>query len=616
MNEEKILELLNDYGPLHPDSDFEQVRDFVDRSPLEPNEKQSLRDYLTQPKLRLIRAQSPEAGHDCVQMIEVRLPPALKGLHPRLHVCVPHTLEHLPGLEVPEKADRLLGTTTDAERKLWRLLNPVLNREIEPVWRAELAFRLPKEPVGTYLWKFRIDFEDCWGHAELHRLFEARCTDKISREKDGATVLIEAGDCSNVHIRNDSSRKVIIRANDNLNVFEAPQLPGDGYDSNSPQRSSLSTPLSESIDLHVTEVHPAPTTGYITRVVTPCRYLKNAHSIIRDSWPGCDVVCLQITAGDRTRSHALKLHAPQHGRPLRLGRDDCDSEKLTKSGKVKFGRRQDIVTRYEKDKDATCFSSDVLDDLNFVISGSNTELEVTERHLVIRNAGTLYRRQDGNIEHSAGYTRVSWKGGDIAKHELHDKVELDIKENNGPVHLKCGGGYRNGHTEIGELPGYPLNLIPVPTWNDASKSGCWPGPEDYVPQTGEQPSTVGWASTNGMDSLLIRHGLHTRSGDPLHVLLLRQLWLDESGRPLECSSDNPRARAVVRLLVANCMAGEGHVFLLQPLRSKWKLTVRYTNQPEMQVAPFDITPLCPGIQITLKTESGTPLWTANFPDEN
>lgn len=610
MNDDKIRRLLDRTGSPPGNATFDQLQRFLDHSFLESDEKTALLEFHTRPQLQLTWAQPPQAGHDCVQTIEIRLPSALRGLHPRLHVRFPTTLNPGSGRELAANAESLLGLTTPDERKHWEMLALQQILTPEHLWRSDMQFRLPNDLLGTYLWKFRIDFADEWGHAELHRLFEARCTAVIGRDDKGQTTLtIDAGDQSNVTLPDLRSwGNVMIRVSGNANLLKAAERLDYGalygrteHDAKPAQQGVIIDPL-------ITQV-----AGNLSTVVTPHTPTQEASRSIKNSWPGCRVGCLQIVAANGTDSFELRLHAPPHDQPLRLGKDKEDREDVTQvKGEVvvKIRRKQDIVTSYDKDKDPACVSSVVMKHGNTLISGSNTELSVTEQHLVIRNAGTQFRCQDGSHRYNPALTRASWAAEDREMHKRHQRVELDVTKITGSVRLECGGLRKETEEQI---PGYPLDLIPVSKWRDGSSNG-WPSPEDYEQQTGEQPRTVGWAESNGMDSLLIRHVLPTHSGDPLHVLLLRQLWLDESGRPLGPDAvDRIRERAAARLLVANPKSGDdGRIFLMQPLKHTLVLTVRHADQPEMRVPHFDLTPLCPGVQITLKTIRQEPLWTAHF----
>ncbi|MEY3174363.1 MAG: hypothetical protein RLZZ436_2277 [Planctomycetota bacterium] len=597
MTDDKIHPLLERTGPLPRNANLEQLKDFLDRSALQPDEKQSLFEWLTQPALRLIWAQPPQAGHDCVQTIEIRLPPALQGLHPRLHVCFPNTLQRLSGREATPHADRLLGTKTAADRAFWGLLDLQQYLAPESVWRTDMQFRLPKDLLGTYLWKFRIDFVDCWGHAELHRLFEARYTAVLARNEKGLTTLtIEAGDFTNVTLPDLRLwDNVIIRASGNANLLKAAEPVDYNAILKGTDQHAKPTQQGVIINLSVTRV-----TGNTTTVVTPHTPMRDASSSIRRSWPATLTADLRVTANSPAGSvRILRLHAADE---LRIGRV---SKRTDKSGKV---YTNDIVTDFTREDDPH-LSPEQLDQRRTAISALNCELTISGDALTVRNTGSPWSE-------SAGYTEVEYRVGKQTVTEAlenrGDKCLIrGIREKQvAAVQLRVGG---SPGAKGGPVHGYPLQLIPVLWWQDNDTNG-WPKPEDYLELVGNLPKLCREASGHGMDAVLIKHQVQREQPVPLHVMLLRQLWLGMDGLPIEdLRLHRPREAATVRVLIASHELARERIFLVQPLQEERTLMVQSsTHKRPMRVEPRSLMPLHHGDRLMLMKKNGTPLWEAEF----
>lgn len=597
MPEAHILQLLDRAGSPPQNPDFEHLQQFLERSQLEANEKDILREFLTQPALRLIWAQPPQAGYDCVQSIEVRLPPSLKGLHPRLHVCFPKTLQRLSGQEVSSSADKLLGTSTTADRQNWGLLDLQQYLAPEHVWRTDMQFRLPPNMLGTYLWKFRIDFVNGWGHAELHRLFEACYTVVIAREKTGQTTLtIDAGDFTNVTLPDLSLwDNVRIQATGNTNILNTSQRPdfsamfGGAHHGTQPAKQGVV------IDPTITRAN-----GQISTVVTPHSFMQDPCDSNRRCWPAVRTAELQVSNNRAPgNSRIIRLHAAP---TLNIGQRTTFTDK--KSGKA---YTNDIVTDFVEDD--LHLSSEQREKRNKVISRRNSALTISADALTVRNTGSPGSDYPG-------YTEVSYRVGTNAI-----KVALTDRDEERPiegvrdgqvkaVHLEIGGSPGD---ESGPIPGYPLQLIPVPLWQD-NETNSWQSPEAYVELLGGLPTLCREATRHGMDSVLIKHEVSRTQPPPLHAMLLRQLWLGIDGLPIEdLRADRPRDAAAVRVLIASHEVARDQIFFMQPLQQQHTLLVQSArHQRPMRVQPRNLVALHTGDRLILQTGTGTRLWEATF----
>lgn len=601
MTEDQIRQLLDHIAPLPENASVDQLQDILDSSRLQPDEKKRLLELQTQPKLRLIWAHPPQAGHDCVQTIEVRLPDPLKGLHPRLHVCFPNTFQRLSGLEVPDSSDCLTGTKTADDRKNWGLLHLQQYVAPEHVWRADMQFKLPQNLLGTYRWKFRIDFVECWGHADLHRLFEACYTVAIGHTATGETNLtIEADDFTNVTLPDLRFwNNVTIRASGNANLLKAADMPNFGGLDNAPDRGAKPAPHGVIIDPAITRVM-----GHHVTVVTPHRPLQDTTASIRGNWPATLTAELRISPGKTAGSPAgsmrtLRLHA---ARDIRLGRV---KKRTAPAGQVHIN---DIVTDFIPE-DFPQLSPALLRQRREAISAMNSLLTISADVLTIRNTGS-----PGSD--FPGYTEV-----EFSLDQRPFTVALKDREEEFPVagirnrqvqtvQLRVGG---SPDADDAPIPGYPLQLIPVLCWQD-NDTNAWPGPESYVKQLSRLPSYCQEASKHGMDAVLIRHELQRKPPLPLHVMLLRQLWLGWDGLPIEDPrSHSPREFATARVLVASHEKSRERIFLVQPLREQHTLLVHSsTHTRPMRVQPHSLVPLHDADQLTLLAHNGTPLWQAEF----
>lgn len=597
MIDDKIRRLLNLTETPPKNATFEELQQFLDRSPLDSDEKTALLEFHTRPQLRLIWGQPPQPGHDCVQTIEIRLPSAFQGMHPRLHVCFPQTLQRLSGQDVAASADQLLGTKTDADRAFWGLLDLQQHLTPEHVWRTDMQFRLPKDLLGTCLWKFRVDFADCWGHAELHRLFEARYTAVLGRNEQGQTTLtIEAGDFTNVTLPDLSLwDNVVVRATGNANLLKAAAQPDLSALYGNNDRQAKPPQQGVVIDPLITRV-----TGNVTTVVTPHAPLQDASSSIRRSWPATLTADLRVTSGSAAGSvRILRLHAANE---LRLGR----VQKLTdQSGWV---HTNDIVTDFIQ-QDLPHLSPEELKRRRQAISAMNSVLTISADALTVRNTGS-----PGSD--FAGYTEVEYRGGEhtvsVALSDRDEERLIEgVRERLVPaVQLRVGGSPGADH---GPIPGYPLQLIPVPRWQD-SDTNAWPNPEDYVGRLGGLPRLCREAHRHGMDAVLIKHQVQREPPLPLHVMLLRQLWLGLDGLPIEdLRSHRPKESATVRVLIASHEAAQERIFLVQPLQAQRTLRVQSsTHKHPMRVQPRSLVPLHHGDRLTLVGSNGNLLWEAEF----
>ncbi|MFM7055561.1 MAG: hypothetical protein ACKO2P_01420 [Planctomycetota bacterium] len=597
MTDDKIRRLLDRTGPPPGNATFDRLQEFLDNSSLESGEKTALLEFHTQPQLRLTWAQPPQAGHDCVQTIEIRLPSALQGLHPRLHVRFPTTLERGSGREVAANAERLLGLTTADERKHWGELALQQYLTPEHVWRGDMQFRLPSDLLGTYLWKFRIDFADEWGHAELHRLFEARYTAVIGRNDKGQTTFtIEAGDYTNVTLPDLSVwDNVLIRVSGNANLLKAAERLD--YDAlyGCTERSAKPAQQGVIIDPSITRV-----AGSLRTVVTPHTPRQDVSSSIRSSWPGALTAELRVTASNAGGSvQCLRLHAADK---LCVGRVP---KRRDKSERV---HTNDIVTDFSRD-DLPQLSAQELQQRREAISGMNSVLTISADALTIRNTGS-----PGSD--FAGYTHVEYRVGErsvsVALEQRDDELPIEgVRDHQvAAVQLKVGG---SPAADGGPIPGYPLQLIPVPLWQD-NDTNAWPNPEKYKALLGKLPKLGQEAPKHGMDAVLIRHGVQRKPALPLHVMLLRQLWLGMDGLPLEdLRLHKPRDAAAARILIASHESSKKKIFFVQPLREERTLLVQSSaHKHPMRVPPHSLLPLHHGDRLTLMSHANTPLWNAEF----
>jgi len=600
MTDEKIRELLEIAGPLPTNPDFEQLRDFVERSPLPPDKQQSLLRYLTQPILRLIWPQLPEAGVDCVQTVEVRLPSTLKGLQPRLHIRFPHTLQRLCGSEPTAASDGLLGTT-NADRTSWALMDLQQYTAPDHVWRSDMQFQLRGDLRGAYLWKFRIDFLNSWGHTELHRLFEAHYTATLGNDNQGQTTLtIDARDFSIISLDPDLSRwkNVTINSSGNAIVRKPQELPDFSalYGGTNP---CAATHSSAAIFTPVISHATLPGNGR-PLVVTPHTPLKNPSESTRSSWPGVLTADLHVTSGSPPKSvQTIRLHAASQ---LRLGRRRSYTDK---SGRCHVN---DIVTDFVS-QDFPHLSDDQLTRRRSVISSMNSELTISADALTIRNTGS----PGSDL---AGYTVVDYRVGDqpisVALENRDDDWLIDgVRDHQvEEVRLTVGG---SPAADGGPIPGYPLQLIPVPWWQDHDTNPL-PGPEDYLELLGNLPKFGREAAKHRMDAVLIKHGVQREPPLPLHVMLLRQLWLGIDGLPLEHQKFRKfNDAATARILIATLESSKKRIFFLQPLWEEQTLLLQSSaHKHPMRVLPRSLAPLHHGDRLKLMKDATTPLWEAEF----
>jgi hypothetical protein len=600
MTDEKICALLNILGPLPTDADFEQVREFVDRSLLEPDEKKILLVHLTQPILRLIWAQLPEAGHDCVQTVEVRLPSTLKGLHPRLHVRFPDTLQRLCGSEPTAASDGLLGTTT-ADRKSWALLDLQQYTAPEHVWRADMQFRLPRDLRGTYLWTFCIDFLSGWGHTELHRLFEAQYKASFGSDNQGQTTLtIDAKEFSVISLPPDLSKwknvTVISSGNAIVRTSSVPPDYSALYGGSNPYAATDSNAaIFNPLILHKT----LPGGSSRTLVVTPHTPSKSKSDSIRSSWPGVLTADLHVTSGSPAGTvRTIRLHAAKE---LRLGR----RKKYTdKSGKTHFNH---IVTDFVPE-DYPELSHEQLKQRRAAISAMNCVLTISADALMIRNTGSP-------LSDFPGYTEVEYQVGErsisVAVEKRDDEQPIDgVRENKvTAVQLRVGG---SPAADGDPILGYPMQLIPVPDAVDNTDTNPLQKPEDYSELLGELPKLSQEVRKHGMDAVLIKHGVQREQPLPLHVMLLRQLWLGTDGLPLEDQKFRKFSEAATaRVLISSVPSSRQRIFFLQPLQEDRMLLVHSsTHKQPMRVQPRSLVPLHHGDRLQLMKNATTPLWEA------
>lgn len=606
MAEVSIQQLVDDVGPLPENADAGTLRTFLEGSRLTRAEQQRVLAFLTQPALRLIWAHPPEAGHDCVQLLEVRLPPTFRGLQPRLHVGFPQTLpvQVLPGSE-PVGTGDLLGVVAGG-REHWRQLPLQLQNAVpDELWRADLQFRLPAQLQGAYLWKFRIDFLNSWGHAGLPRFFGADYSVQMGVVNGETTLEISAGDFSSVTLP-DLARwqKVKINLAGNAKFRQPDALPDyDAWFRGTGNRSDTATE-GVVIDTTIRQLQLPDSRRVV--VVTP--YVPAgvwetgmAGGGIRGAWPEVATARLTLrSAGSQAVFREFCLHASDE---LRLGRR---SEYQDKQGRM---HRNHIVTDFCSE-DFPGLDAEQLRERRATISSANTTLLISAGQLTVRNTGSPGSDYPG-------LTEVSWQQGGQQQQELLDgrnqEQPFDLRKM--PVRelkMVCGGSPDS--TE--NLPGYQLDLTPVRAWDDTS-SHTWDDPQSLSEQIGKLPKQARSVNEHGLDALLVtpRPPQQPPGSAPRqqHVLLLRQLWLGADGLAIDDPAQvNPRQRAAVRLLTAGRENSRGQVLLLQLLSDRHQLTVR--SAPEaaaMQVPTFGIVPLKDDDTLTLSA-NGAICWTGSF----
>ncbi len=584
----RLLELL---GPLPTVADVQQLDEFLQSSQTvtADDDRRKVLGYLTQPSLRLVWAQPPEAGQDCVQNVELRLPAVLRGLQPRLQIRFPDRLMQFNGRD-----------TGFRQQPLDYQLVP------ESLWRATLQFRLGEDFRGSFLWQFRIDFADCWGHAKLHRHFECQYTAIIGRNEFGKTTLeITVDDFSNVQLPPAGKwSHVKVSASRNANVLSV--LEQFDPSVTSPGSSEDGAGRAESVIIEPSMRHQqnpfwqSPLGIRPPCVVTPRVPCLNESGSIRGSWPDVLTADFCITRSAQVvRPVLLRLHAALE---LKLGR----SAEYADRGGRKF--RNDIVTDLTS-ADFPELSQDQLNDRRRTISSANTELAVTDGLLIVRNTGTP--------DSIPGYTAVSYsvaaKEQNERLRERGDEHPIDVRSQQiSEIHLQCGTGYLNREEGSPMFSGYRLRIRTVPSWDDDETNG-WDTPEDFTGLIGDIPGLTKKAGNHGLDALLISHQVPTRHEKPVDVMLLRQLWLRGDGFPIEdLNHDKPRDSAVARLLIGRSGGGTGRVIFLQSLRGEG-LSVRCAgaNSGEMQARTRDLVPLHDGDMVMFRTNEGVQ-WTAAF----
>ncbi len=576
MNEDFLRRLLDELRPQVAAFDIQQLRSFLAKSwqVPDPATQARLLDRLTQPALRLIWALEPEAGHDCVQTVQVRLPAALRGMPPKLTVAFPDRLK------ASGKTDIELEYCPGAD----------------PFWTANLQFRLPEDLLGTYLWNFTVSFEHCWGHAELRRVFKSQYTAKIRENDKGETELeMSCGDFANLRMPDLTKwKKIRIQLGKHVNMLtplEAPDLGSvlRGEEALAPGTQPLQ------LDLPMAGFEPAKLSPRVVTARIPD--LVDGIPSIRESWPDVDTGDLTIRTGDNAgRGQVLRIHTRNE---LRLGR------RVKYSSATKTGYN-DVVTCFSP-ADFPQFTEAELLTRNAAISGVNTSIRLDDSKLCVINTGT-----PGSD--SAGYTELQYRTqGRTLEVTLQSRQEdhaISVRELESSIRLWVGGSPGETGPEGGSFQGYPLELRPI-CCRDPHESHRELEPEELQEQLGRLPRSLEQAKTSGLDAVMVQHLSATAESKPRQVLLLRQLWLLEDGSVM-VDSDSQQAVAA-RLLIAGRSGTSGRVILLQ-LLSQLSMTIKYpAEELWMSVRRNDLVPLHHGDRLQLK-QRGTEklLWEADF----
>jgi hypothetical protein len=609
------VEFLRPRAPKHPGELWRQITGpgFVP-----PHLQLGVFERLTAPQVQLRWATPPAAGEDCVKTFEVQLPPVLQGLTPELWVSFPKQIRD------PEKqhADNLLRDSSWQQQHASRR-RLILGRECMPedwqradlrlltaglsTWHCSLPFRLLDGLKGDYLWRFRICLQCSWGHRRLPRLFEADYTVHFEDQNQTVTMSISAGDYAivnlprlgkwkNVHLKAAATGHGVIRNSDSA------------ADDSSELHSTKLTPGDADAVLIRPDFRPLPAGWRATEnrpviVQTPvCLPSQNGVGT-RQQWPVVERPGLTIQPDSR-QPVRLVLHPWDSERPLRLGKDGKNEEFEGRRRK-----RQDVITRWLPEDSRTLNSSDLQHGMR-AISGANTEILAEEDVLVIRNTGTFGSKVPAMTRIDCGQT-----GPHRLLSSSGEEFRLPWQTCVNGLKIHCGGGILKENPELGELSGYPVEVRAVPRWLDLT-SNAWPSLENAEPQVGEFPRSVNWSGLHVPDSLFIRHVIDPGGVKPLHVVLLRSLWLDAAGRPLLPPQDSIREQAAVRLVFANNKETFGRVFLMQLVGDRLALTVQHGKEQEMdEIERFDMIPLLPGAVLRLRSkDSGRLLWTGDFND--
>jgi hypothetical protein len=388
---------------------------------------------------------------------------------------------------------------------------------------------------------------------------------------------------------------VTIKVTGNANILNTSQRPDFSAMFGATERGTQSAKQGVIIDPTITRA-----ISHITTAVTPHTAMGDPSQSNRRKWPAVLTADLQVSNNHPSgNARVIRLHAAKE---LSIGRCPLVTDK--KSGRV---YTNDIVTDFAKEDDPQ-LSPEQLEKRRAAISRVNSALTISADALAVRNTGSPGSE-------SSGYTEVRYRAGQKAVHVvLTDRGEERLIEGirDGQVtavQLAIGGSQE----ESGPIHGYPLQLIPVPLWQD-NDTNSWPHPEEYVELLWNLPSLCRDAPKHGMDSVLIKHQVSRDQPLPLHVMLLRQLWLGMDGMPLEnLRADRPRDAAAVRVLIASHEAAREKIFLMQPLQEQHTLLVQSaTHQRPMRVRPRDLVPLHHGDHLRLEGRNGKLLWEAKF----
>ena len=585
MSNNEIRRLLQLPGPLPVEYDVQQLDEFLQNSLTVTAEadRQKLFAWLTQPTLRLVWAQPPEAGQHCVQDVELRLPATLRGWQPNLEVKFP---------------DSLAGN--GGQGSDFRPLSLDYQLDPESLWRTNLEFRMGVDFSGVFLWQFRIDFRDCWGDARLHRWFQCQYTAKIDRDATGATTLeITAADFSNVQVPPGKWDHVKITAGGNANILKTTEYPDYRSMLAGSNQNVARQPDGVVIEPGIRrwDPHRQGHQRVLPYVVTPRIPPLNESGSIRSSWPDVLTASLQITPGDPSaRPVNLRLHTV---RELKIGRSNED-----------FNNDNDIVTDFDP-LDFPTLTADQLNLRQFTISSANSVLGIGQGRLIIRNTGTPGSEYAGRTQVSCSSQNALIQERQLIKRDEEYAIDVRSKQVTF-IDLYCGGGYMKHEPGRPFFNGYHLQIKPVLFWDDNDTNG-WYLPENFESLIGSNPGLSKKAGNHGLDALLISHQVLTKDKKPIEVMLLRQLWLRSDGQPIEdLTNDKPGRSAVARLLIGQPTNGGSRVILVQSLRGEGLYVRRpLAASAEMKARPGDLVPLHDGDQLTLKSANRV-LWTAAF----
>ncbi|MFM7056076.1 MAG: hypothetical protein ACKO2P_04045 [Planctomycetota bacterium] len=567
-----------------------------------PQDLQQIFRHFSQPDLQLHWEQPPMAGAHCVKSINVQLKPLATGLEPVLWICPPSSLHNSLSAETLQQASlsnrlrtrwKLAFTAADSEPESW-WLSQLQPAAAPGLWTARFELRLPEELKGRCLWKFRLCFHQSWMHPLLHPLYETDYTLQITPDaSDPQTLEIEADEFSNVAVNalaGSRFRHVKIRAGKNAVVYERPPEPDYNHILGLKPTDTPPPPPPQGLTLTPSL---RPVLGQsVPRVLTRRNVVNTAHQRTRSTWQGTRTAELQFfiptegTAQRQLTRPALRLHAGGGQSRLRLGRR---AHVTDAAERLLFCN--DIETRFASDDFTPPASAQELRQYNSSISSANSELEVTQTGIVIRNTGT----PDSNF---AGRTAVEYRlDGAAESRQLsirNEAVTLDTGTFRcQEILLRCGGDSPPGRPA---WPGLPLQLIPISFWRDAQTNGL-PDPDSYEAQIGKLHTSAKFAEDNRIDALLVKHALPSRAADPLHVLLTRQLWILPDGHVCERTDlQDPGLHAALRIVAAKCESGPGSVFLVQRVHPQLTLEISSSDSHEpVCLRRLDFAPLTPMI---------------------